>query len=107
MSDLKLFNKNLYLFYCLCSDNFSFVNKRVGPSGTRSHWVYPLKMYIFHHENVGDIFMFVEFLNIVVQRGTKTHWVNPLKIFKQNYVDILKISMYKNICCGNIQIKRH
>ena len=73
------------------------VNKRVGPRGTKSHWLYPLIIFVFHLKNVGDIFTFVKYCFLIVfQRGTKAHCVNPLPIYKHNYVNVIeKLSMHK------------
>ena len=56
VSDINIFNKNSYFFiYIRFDTNVSVVNKRVGPRGTKSHWVYPLNLCVSHMMNFGDI----------------------------------------------------
>ena len=95
------------MFWCLCFNNFPVVNKIVGPRGKIPIRFISCKYFVFHLNNVSDIFMFVKFLKIVGQRVTKYHWVNPLQNSKNIYVNVFEKSMYKNSCCNNIQTKGH
>ena len=45
MSDLKIFNQYSSGFHCQYFDNFPVVKKRVGPRGTKFHWVDHLQCF--------------------------------------------------------------
>ena len=68
------------LLWSSTKNNYSFVNNVVFARGTKSYWVYPLILLVFHIDNVGNIFMFWNFSIYSAKEALRPIGIVPCKI---------------------------